>query len=112
MKAKFAPPLALFSGFALSFLGLGILWVGTPWHWQVWMGLPFALLAFVLCRWSEVAGVAAVAMLIGAAPIGSLLAMFRDSDNSHFKSYVVILSWAIGLLLGYALARATRKAHN
>ena len=39
---------ALLGGFALSFVGLGVLWVGVPWTYQMLMFFPFLLLALAV----------------------------------------------------------------
>ena len=41
---------AIAGGFALSFLGFGLLWAGTPWAYQLLMFFPFLALAFAVTR--------------------------------------------------------------
>lgn len=91
--------LAVPGGFILSFLGLGVLWAGTPWPYQFLMFFAFLLLALGIRRW----GGTALPMLMGAAPIGALLVQFRDKDNSHLMPVLLVASWVAGTWLGHHL---------
>lgn len=96
-KQLFSFALALAGGFALSFSGLGILWVGTRWPYQFLMFFPFLLLSFGAARFI---GNGAFLVLVGAAPIGALLVQFRDNNDSHLMPILVVGSWALGTLIG------------
>jgi hypothetical protein len=89
--------LALMVGFALSFAGFGVLWTGTPWHYQCLMFFPFLFLSFAVTRFSSNG---AWFIWVGAMPIGLLLLQFRDKNDSHLASYLVVGTWIIGTLTG------------
>lgn len=103
-----ANPLALAGGFALSFIGLGILWVGIGWSYQCLMLLPFALLAYSVRRMRG----QGLMVLAGAFPIAALLVQFRDQNDSHLTSYLVVLSWCAGAWLGNFSARRAGQAKD
>ncbi|WP_090721028.1 lysophosphatidic acid receptor [Nitrosomonas sp. Nm166] len=104
--------LALIGGFLLSFLGLGLLWSGIPWHYQVLMFFPFFLLSFALSRWSAGAITACIFILCGAAPLGALMVQFRDINNSHLMTSLIVLSWLIGIASGYFLAKVLLNSRS
>lgn len=88
---------ALLGGFILSFLGLGVLWAGAPWPYQMLMFFPFLLLALAVRRF----GGSGLYVLIGAIPVASMLVQFRDKDNSHLMPVLVVIAWGLGTLLGH-----------
>jgi hypothetical protein len=90
---------ALLGGFALSFVGLGVLWAGAPWPYQALMFFPFLLLALAIKRF----GGRVVHVLIGAIPIALLLVQFRDKEGSHLMPILVVIAWMLGMLLGHRL---------
>lgn len=93
---------ALVGGFALSFVGFGILWAGTPWPYQFLMAFPFLLLSFgIACFKSHGPWL----ILAGAAPVGALLVQFRDKGDSHLMPILLVGSWVIGTLIGSYLGR-------
>lgn len=96
---------ALVGGFALSFVGFGVLWAGAPWHYQLLMFFPFLLLAFAITRF----GGNTLLVLLGAMPVGALLLQFRDKDNSHVMSFVVVGAWVAGTLIGHYVGGRLRK---
>ena len=96
---------ALIGGFVMSFVGLGILWAGVPWHYQYLMGFLFFLLALAIARF----GTRAMFILVGAAPIGMLLLQFRDKDNSHLMPFLVVAMWVIGALVGSYFGARLKK---
>lgn len=100
--------LALIGGGALSFAGLGLLWIGTPWPYQTLMSVPFFLLAFALARTDASRGWTPLFALCGAAPIGSLIMRFRDSSGSHLFPVLIVCGWIAGTLAGLFLGRAMR----
>lgn len=90
---------ALFGGFILSFLGIGALWVGLSWQYQMLMFFPFLMLAFGIKRF----GGNVVHILIGALPVASILVQFRDKQNSHLMPILIVITWLLGMLLGHYL---------
>lgn len=97
---------ALLGGFILSFVGLGVLWVGTPWPYQMLMFFPFLLLALGVKRF----GGNGVHVLIGAVPVALLLVQFRDKDNSHLMPVLIVVAWGLGIFLGhYFGSRLSRR---
>lgn len=100
---------ALLGGFILSFVGVGVLWAGAPWPYQLLMFFPFLLLAFAIERFESTA----LPMLIGVFPIGTILVQFRDKDNSHLMPVLAVSAWVLGILLGHYLGgRFTRKPNG
>lgn len=89
-------------GFAFSFAGVGLLWIGVPWTSQALMFLPFLLLAFALAK----AGGPAIPLSIvyGALPLAMLMMMFRDRNDSHLMPVLIVAAWLAGILGGRALA--------
>jgi hypothetical protein len=87
----------LLGGFILSFVGLGVLWAGAPWPYQMLMFFPFLLLALGVKRF----GGNGVHVLIGAIPVAAMLVQFRDKDNSHLMPILVVIAWLLGILLGH-----------
>lgn len=104
MKNVVRAIVALVGGFALSFLGLGVLWIGTPSPYQALMLIPFLLLAFAITWTGDVADRLFVLILVGAAPIGGVMTMFRDKNDSHLASILVVCTWLAGTLAGQQLA--------
>ncbi len=91
-------------GFILSFIGLGVLWIGTPWHYQALMFFPFLLLSFSVTRIRNARDNMFLPVLYGAMPIGALLLLFRDKNNSHLMPILMVCTWVAGTLLGHYLA--------
>ena len=104
MKGTLRTIVAVAGGFALSFVGLGVLWIGTPWQYQALMFLPFFFLAFMITRTGAAGDVPSLMILAGAAPIGGLLMLFRDKNDSHLMPMLMVGAWAAGILLGHFLA--------
>jgi hypothetical protein len=104
MKHVVRAMLALAGGFALSFVGVGVLWIGTPWAYQMLMFIPFLLLAFAITVTSPAGDHAFLLVIAGAAPIGALLTLFRDRNDSHLMSILVVCAWLAGTLAGQQLA--------
>jgi hypothetical protein len=94
-------------GFALSFIGMGLLWIGLPWVCQALMFFPFLLLAYALAKAGGVA--TAMSVLYGALPLAMLLMMFRDRDDSHLMPMLIVAAWLAGILGGRALAAMGRR---
>lgn len=90
--------------FVLSILAFGLLALAMSWPVQLAMGVPFALVAYVLARRARDARRVAVSMLAGAAPLGLLFAQFRNAEGSHLMPVLVVLSWAGGIVVGAVLA--------
>ena len=101
--------IAIAGGFALSFVGFGILWAGAPWHFQALMFFPFAALAFATSCFSSAPNRHFLSVILGAAPLGTLLLMFRDKSGSHLMPVLIATSWLAGCLAGYGLALWLRK---
>jgi hypothetical protein len=96
--------LAIAGGFALSFLGVGILWAGTPWPIQWLLFLPFFFLTFMLTRLS-IAGKPAWLVVCGAAPLAGVITLFRDNNDSHLMPILTVFCWAMGVWAGYYLGQ-------
>jgi hypothetical protein len=88
------------AGFILSFIALGVMWIGTAWSYQFMMFVPFLLIALILGRF----GGASLHMLIGIAPIGVFFVQFRDNNNSHIFPILLVCTWGIAIVLGHYLA--------
>ena len=101
--------LALAGGFLLSFLGFGLLWSGIPWHIQLIMAAPFFLLSYGLYRWDGNAALSCIFILIGAAPLGLLIARFRDTNDSHLLPVLIVVSWLIGIFAGYFWGKLSQE---
>lgn len=100
--------IALGGGFGLSFLGLGLLWIGTPWPLQALMFVPFFLLAFGVTRTGKDDRMFMLS-LWGALPLGLIITLFRDKNDSHLMSILTVLAWLAGILAGHFAARAIRS---
>lgn len=88
---------AIAGGFVLSFLGLGVLWAGAQWSYQLLMFIPFLVLAFAISR----AGGNALWTAVGALPMAMLLVQFRDADDSHLMPILVCTTWCLGIVSGH-----------
>jgi hypothetical protein len=55
---------AVGGGFALSLIGFGLLWIGTPWHYQMLMLLPFLFLSWAVTRTLKEKGIYALLKII------------------------------------------------
>ena len=98
--------LAVAGGAVLSFLAFGVLWVGTAWHLQVLMAIPFFLLTWLLVRGAPDAANNLLAfVLCGAGPLGLLMTKFRDKNDSHLFPILIVCSWVAGAALGWFLAK-------
>lgn len=100
---------ALAGGFLLSFVAFGVLWIGTPWHLQVLMAVPFLLLALAIAWTGEPGNTTGLMVAYGAAPLGALIMMFRDKNDSHLMPILVVLGWLAGILAGHFLAARLRR---
>ena len=98
---------AVAGGFGLSFLAFGLLWIGTPWHYQALMFLPFLLLAFAV-SFTGAQDRMFLLCALGALPLGSVLMLFRDKNDSHLMPILMVLAWLAGILAGHVAARAFR----
>lgn len=98
-------------GFALSFLGLGLLWIGVPWAYQSLMFFAFFLLSFAVTRARAAGDDVSLFVIYGALPLGALISLFRDKNDSHLMPILIVCAWLAGALLGRSLAvRLSRKA--
>ena len=104
MKGTLRTIVAVAGGFALSFVGLGVLWIGTPWQYQALMFIPFFLLAFAVTRTGVAAKNEFLLVMGGAAPIAGLISLFRDKNDSHLMPMLMVTAWAAGVLAGHFLA--------
>jgi hypothetical protein len=101
---------AVGGGFALSLIGFGLLWIGTPWHYQMLMFLPFLLLSWAVTRTLKEKGMYALVLIAGGAgPIGAIIPLFRDKNDSHLMSILIVCAWVGGMLVGYYLGRQRRS---
>lgn len=97
---------ALIGGFTLSFLAFGLLWIGTQWPVQTLMAVPFFGLTWLLVRGAPgSANQLLTFVLCGAGPLGLLMTKFRDKNDSHLTSILVVCSWVVGAALGWYVAR-------
>lgn len=101
--------MAVAGGFALSVLAIGVLWIGTPWHLQALMFVPFLLLAFAITRTGAVPDNVYLFAAAGAAPLGGILMLFRDKQDSHLMPILMVVAWAAGLAVGHFVALKTRR---
>jgi hypothetical protein len=108
MRSAIRAVLALVGGFGLSFLALGVLWIGVGWMYQLLMTIPFLLLAFAITRSGDAGDRLSWLIVLGAAPIGWLLTLFRDKNDSHLMSLLVVCAWLAGTLAGMALGAKRR----
>ena len=96
---------AIAGGFALSFLGFGLLWVGAPWAYQALMFFPFLVLSFAVTRIGRAGNRTCVFIICGASPLGMVVLGFRDSNDSHVMSVLMVCGWAAGIAAGYYLGK-------
>lgn len=96
---------AIAGGFVLSFLGFGLLWVGTPWEYQLLMVLPFLALSFAVTRIGSAGEQDCLLIVCGALPLGTVIPMFRDQNDSHAMSILIVCGWAAGIAAGYYLGK-------
>lgn len=96
-------------GFALSFLGFGLLWIGTPWAYQFLMVLPFFALSFAVTRIRTVGNQACLLIVCGASPLGMVIPMFRDNNDSYVMSGLIVCGWAAGIAAGYYLGKEGKQ---
>jgi len=96
---------AIAGGFVLSFLGFGLLWVGTPWEYQLLMVLPFLALSFAVTRIGSAGEQGCLLIVCGALPLGTVIPMFRDQNDSHAMSILIVCGWAAGIAAGYYLGK-------
>jgi len=99
-KKLFSALLAIAGGLILSFSGFGILWIGSPWHYQLLMFFPFLLLSFVVTLMRTNA---LLFVTLGAVPLGSLIPQARDPSGSHLMPILTICAWVAGIFVGYYL---------
>lgn len=92
--------LGLIGGFALSFLGVGLLWVGLKTPIQCTNAILFFLLSYLLTKFLKKSNIVFGIIVAGAAPLASILVRFRDSEGSHLMPFLVVTSWAAGTFLG------------
>lgn len=96
------------AGAGLSFLGVGMMWVGQPWC-GVYLSALFAALVFACGRCPGVRSRDAMLFAgTGALPLGMLLCQFRDANDSHLMSVAFVGGWYAAMLLGAAAARRAR----
>ncbi len=98
--------LALSGGFGLSFLAFGLLWIGTPWPAQALMAVPYFVLTWALTRGAPgAANQLLTFVLCGAAPLGLLITRFRDKNDSHLFSILIVCAWVAGAVAGRCASR-------
>lgn len=97
--------LGILLGFTLSFLSFGILWTGI----NQWAQSVVTILFFILCYLlSRRVKNAMLGMMIGAAPAGGIIMLFRDKNDSHLLGVSIVASWVAAAGLATYLNR--RKA--
>lgn len=93
--------LGLAGGALLSFLLLGLLWIGQPVYLQALAGISlFCLVGFGVGFGSRRFLAAFLMLMLGAAPLGGVITAFRDPEGSHVKFVGLVLGWIAGALLG------------
>lgn len=106
--ARYGVAIAL--GAALSFLGLGVLWIGTPWPAQALMLIPFFGATAALRRTDPNRRDWTVPVILGAAPLGALITRFRDPSGSHLFPVLIVCAWAAGAWAGSFCFRTPPEA--
>lgn len=96
----------LASGFGLSLLAFGLLWIGAPWAVQFLMAFPFMLAGYLIRR----LGHTGYPVLFGMIPIGALMVQFRDKNDSHAMPIALVCIWLLAALVGIYLARRRKEA--
>lgn len=109
MKTNALVLLSVIGGFALSFLGLGLLWIGIPFPVQFAHAALFFLLTYTISKTIKNPNSVSVAVIAGATPIASLFVRFRNNEDSHLFPILIVLSWLLGTLLGAVLSKKTNK---
>jgi len=113
MKKYLRPFFALAGGFGLSFAGLGALWAGAAWPYEALMFFPFLLLAIAISRTGPPRDKLFLLIIVGAYPIGHVITMFRDKNDSHLMPILIVCLWLLGILAGhYLAAKVLRKPES
>ena len=92
-------------GFGLTFLGMGVMWIGVAFPFQLLYSLVFLFAGFVSRRFAKDDLEAFLPIAIGALPLAALFVQFRDPSGSHLWPIVIVASWAVDLGLGVFLGR-------
>ena len=102
--------LAALAAFALSFLGLGFLWIGKL-GGEVIVAALYLWLAYSV---SHLRGkrIALLTVALPALPIAALIVQFRDSNDSHLGSIAIVLGWLAGITLGAFAADRARTTYR
>ncbi|MGZ3649862.1 MAG: hypothetical protein ACXVB9_01780 [Bdellovibrionota bacterium] len=100
MKNSLLLAAGILGGFALSFLGIGVMWIGLPPLAQFGMAALFCGAAFLLSRFAKQGSFALTTLLIGATPLGAILVQFRDKNDSHLLSILLVCGWMAGAAAG------------
>lgn len=102
--------LATLTAFALSFLGLGFLWIGKI-SGEVIVAALYLWLAYSV---SHLRGkrIALMTVALPSVPIAALLVQFRDSNDSHLGSIAIVLGWLAGITLGAFAADRERTPYR
>lgn len=98
--------LAVFSGFALSFASFGIFWTGVNQWLQTAPALIFFIFSYFL---SKKIPNAFTYLLLGATPLGGILMMFRDKNDSHALGISIVASWVAASFLAFLLATKSKQ---
>jgi hypothetical protein len=109
MGTKLILILAILLGGVLSFLSIGLIWTGINQWSQAVITLLFFGLSFFASKKTQFDPRVLGAILIGAAPLGGIVTLFRDKNNSHLLGFAIVASWIIASYLG---ARRPAKANN
>ncbi len=92
------------AGLGLSFLALGLLWIGTPWHVQFLMTAPFVLAGYVTKHF----GGSTIPVLAGLFPLGAVVVQFREKNESHAISIALVSAWVVATVGGAFLAQRAK----
>ena len=87
--------IGLAAGFGLSFLSLGILWTGVNQWIQTVVTIGFFGVSYFIAGKSKNA---VSTLLLGAVPVGGMLLLFRDKNDSHLLSIMIVSSWFVAAL--------------
>ena len=92
--------LGIVFGFALSFLGYGLMWIGLNPALQGLNAFLFLALAYGVGRATRSYPATCLAVAAGAFPVAALLTQFRDKNDSHLVGILLAGSWIMGIALG------------
>jgi hypothetical protein len=100
----------ILGGFALSFLGFGLMWIGLSLYVQgAILALLFFAFTFGLGKGLRDARLVFCFPALGAAPVAGLFVQFRNSEGSHLGAVLLVTCWGLGALVGAWLGARPRN---